>query len=743
MAEQTPTRSAAAVGRAPADDETPAVDIGRVVRACWRAKWLIAATGLVAAIAGAAVAFQLPPRYTAAAKVLLHAPQANVIDVDEVLSGTPYGRDSGGSEVEIITSTANIRQVIERLDLIDRPEFTAAGSGILDGIGRWVNLDSVKKFLGGGREAAAGSVGASTDYRAVRTLLANLSVRPVPYSRVVVVAYTATSPDLAASVANAVADQYLLNQLDAKFEATAKATEWLSAKVAELREQLEESERAIAVFRAEQALAEGQGIELTKQQLEKLNDQLIEAREDRVGAETLSRRMRSLLERGEPGELTLSIPAAETLNSLIAARADLAERRAALAASDVPQEPQIDALDERIKVGDERITAEAHKVLRTLDSELALAESREDDLRKALTALEAKLNAQSESAVVLRQLEREAESRRLVYESFLQRLNETSAKEGTQQADAQIIARAEAPAWPTAPNKRRITALAGAGGVMLALLAVCLLEAMNRRVRLPEDVETETGLPVIGLLPAAGRARSAAQILDSLQKQRNSALAEAARGLLLGLAGSPGERAPKVIQVTSAAPGEGKSVTSALLAAVGAQMGKSTLLIEADLRRPGLARAFGVSPGPGIVSALEAEPGAPLSAAKGSDRGPDLLVVTPEEARSAVNAAERLASSRFDALLAEARRRYDLVIVDTPPVLSVSDALSVAAKADTILFVAAWDRTLRQAAAEGIRQLDLIEAPLGGVALTMVDLKAMARISSGVFYGSYAEGYTT
>ena len=344
--------------------------------------------------------------------------------------------------------------------------------------------------------------------------------------------------------------------------------------------------------------------------------------------------------------------------------------------------------------------------------------------------------AQARSEIRLRQLEREAEASRALYETFLGRLQETQEQQSLQNADARVLSRAEPPTAPDAAGRARIVLAAAFGGALLGAGVIFLLDRLNNTFRSVGELEASTGLPVLASIPSLGTRKKRPYILDFIRSRPNSSLAEATRNLRTSILFSDVKTPPRVVMFTSAVPGEGKSTTSLLVALTSSQMGKSAIVVDCDLRLPTIAESFGTDDAShGLLSVLAGETALDKAIHRDPHSTLHALTTRPAEVRGRVIAADILASEQFRRLVRELREKYDLVILDSPPTLAVTDARIVAALADTVVFAVRSGQTPRDETLAGLRELQSVRAPIAGVVLTMVDEKR------GGLYGYRSYGY--
>ncbi|MEM7271314.1 MAG: GNVR domain-containing protein, partial [Pseudomonadota bacterium] len=539
------------------------------------------------------------------------------------------------------------------------------------------------------------------------------------------------SAQKSAEIANALSEAYIRDQLAAKNDATSRASDWLKQRIADLKGQSATADAAVERYLAEQSVGEGQGAAVTTQQLAEINTQLVSARAARAEAEARHDQISRLISaKGESA--AANVLSSPLILSLRQQRAEVRRREAELATRYGPKHPQMINVKAELRDIGSAIAVELRKRVAALANDAEVARAREAALLAALSDVEDRSVDLSRASVGLRQLEREAEASRRIYEDVLARYKETTEQQNIQQPDARVISAASPAAAPAAPRRGLISGLAATAGVLLGFGFVFLGEVTANTFRTAAEAERALGVCVIAKLPLARRGRRRARLLKALADQPNSPLAEAARGLRNALLTSDGPT--QVIMATSAAPDEGKSSTCLALAQMSALMGRTAIVVECDFRRPSIAEALGgAGPlSPDLFDVLKGDASvdeARREIGTGDAWALSLRAPAPE-------AADLLSSQRFRALIDGLRARYDLVLLDTPPALAVSDAAAVAAAADKVLMLVRWHHTARQAAEACVRRLTEVDAPLVGVVLTMVDPAKEAAFE----YSGYRKG---
>jgi len=365
---------------------------------------------------------------------------------------------------------------------------------------------------------------------------------------------------------------------------------------------------------------------------------------------------------------------------------------------------------------------------------LARIDTRLQTLEKAEKDLSAKIERQSGDLVTLEQFGREVEASRLIYEYFLSRLKETSVQQGIQKADSRILSRAVLADSPATPQLDLIGTLSAAIGLVFGCGLVLAREARQNTFRTAVGLEMATGRTVLGQIPRISARRSLG-VLEYLARKPTSAAAEAVRNLRTSLLLSDTAHPPQVIMSTSSLPNEGKTTHTLALAQNMAAMGKKVLVIEGDIRRRAFADYFRVPKGRGLITAMSGE--VPLNAAVWYHEGLKCDILVGENTDT--NAADLFSTQRFERLLGQARKAYDVVLIDTPPVLAVPDARVIGQLADAVLYTVRWDRTRREQVAEGMRRLETVGLSVTGLVLGQINPTGQKRY--GYNKGDNMSGY--
>ena len=699
-----PTPQAGMQNNRPSDDND-VIDLGALVSTLWRGKWIIALVAGIAVMLGGYFAFKVAtPLYRATAVVIFETATPSVVDLDSVLSGFTGDDTAVNSEVEVLKSRGLMQKVVERLNLTRDPEFNTElrEPSLIDGV-----KSAVLTLVSGG--AGDGELTPAEEQKRVQEatvdqLLSKISVRNVPNSLVFQITAETESARKSALVADTLVDLYILGQLEVKYEAMKEATTWLTDRVAQLQVELEAAEARAKEFNTSTDLISIEALAATERQLKELRDRIATAQ----------------LAKQAANERVAAMAADMTPD----AKAELAN------------DPQLTRLLPRVQAGDaDAISAfdlRYDQLVTRAQMDATRLASQVEALTNGQTTLEQQVASQSQDLITLQQYTREAEASRLLYEYFLGRLKETSAQQGIQQADSRVLSDAVVPRAASSPRKPLILVMSAMLGVMIGAALVLLREMQQNSFRTARDLEAHTGYVVMGqvpLLPARQRADAVAYLAD----KPTSAAAEAIRNLRTSLLLSNVDKAPQVIVTTSSLPGEGKTTMSLALAQNFVGLGKKVLIVEGDIRRRIFGQYLDTSQKEGLVAVLSGE--RKLSDVVLQDDRIKADILIGEETR--VNAADLFASERFDKFVADARKIYDVIIIDTAPVLIVPDARVIARVADAILFTVKWDSTTKSQVEEALHMFESVGERVNGIVLNQIDSKGMKRYGLSGQYGAY------
>lgn len=705
---------------------------------------LFGAIALVIFLISLLLTVQATPRYTSEARVMFNTRQEQVMASAEVLSELPVESGVIDTEVEVIQSRGIARQVAARLQLENDPEFnwalrppSAMASFFARLQGRTLprpERPRTPEEIEAGRE------------RATSALRGGLGVRRSGLTYIIGIRFTSLDPEKSARIANAYAEQYILNQIEAKYSATNQANTFLSSRLEDLRAEVLAAETAVEQYRVSNNLLSSSGTTLTEQEISTYNQQLATARADQAVEEARLRTARNQLARGSVGDDVGEALQSSVVSQLRGQRSTVATRVADLEANYGPRYPELIRAKQELAAIDGQIAAEIRRVISNLEARAQVARDRTASVQATLGRARGTLAGNNAAGVRLNELERNAESVRTLYEGLLERYQETSAQSGGATADSRIVSEARANGNPSSPNVPVNLALGFILAMAAGLVAVVFVELLDDGLMTAEDVESRLSLPTLGSIPllmsiAEGKDRKMLPT-DYLIARPLSGFAEAFRSLrtsiLYARVGDP----VKVITVTSALPGEGKTTTAVCLAISGAKAGSKVVIVDCDIRRRNVSRLLGVEAEVGLLDVLDGKVALKDALLQGETSGAWVLPIAPRE----FTPTEVFNTEAMGNLLDTLRSEFDLVILDTAPVLAIAETRVLASRSDAVVFLARWRKTPAKAADAALRALEQSEAHIAGVVLTQVDVNQQARYGygdPGYYYSSTKKYYSS
>jgi succinoglycan biosynthesis transport protein ExoP len=618
---------------------------------------------------------------------------------------------------------------------------------------RSMDLGKYPEFGGSSAATAFGQGGASLRRPAILgEFLGDLIVKRVPNSRLIEVRFAAENPQLAAEVVNAHLQNYIEQNFKSKYDATTQASNWLSSELEELRIKVEKSEDArLAYERENQIWQIDEKQDITTQKLADLSRAVTDAQTQLSGKEALYR----MATAGEVDDLP-GVPEDSVLQDLERKKTDLDEQYADAANQYGPNFPKVLRLKDQETQIDADLVKARQVVVDGIREDYNTAQSHVEILQEALDKQKAEANDMAEKLVQYNILEHDAEANKQLYDGLLQKLKEAGITAGLRSSNIRIVDPALVPTSPSRPQKARNILLALLVGLIGGIGLAIFREYLDNTVKSPDDIETLTGLPSLAVVPSLpgsnghhGRfslsrevspqnpAGPRVELLSYVQPK--SQISEAFRALRTSLLLSQAEHPPQVILVTSALPREGKTTAAVNLAVTFAQLGDRTLLMDSDMRKPGIRRALN------LTSAKEGGLSSYLAGVCTLDE-----VTIPHPAISNLTAlttgpvppspADLLSSHRMREGIAELRRRYKFIVIDSPPIMAATDAVILSALTDGVLLVVRSGETPKEAFTRARDLLTAVKCRLLGVVLNGVDSNAPDYYYAYRYY-PYAYGY--
>lgn len=722
--------------------------VRRAGRLLWRGKLLVLACLMGVLVPVILTLQQINPRYTAEARVLIEAPESGDPMADRSTYRPRMNDAVVQTEAEVIATNMLARRVVEKLGLESDPEFNATlrtprpYQNFLFNLNpiTWLPRSWVTPSTGDGQKLSADSRAEMGQARIVRAFLGGLEVKVPRRSFIVVIRYTSENREKAARIANAVAEAYLLDRLEAGFEDTRRLTEWLGTRLDSLRRDALAADAAAEEFRSRHNLrrkGERQA-SVNEQQLSELSSRMILARSDlaqkRARMDQLQRLLRS---RGNVDSASdvLQSPLIQRLREQEALR----QRELSEALKKYGERhPTITGLRADLDSLRAKLDTEIQRIADSIANDVEATSAGVRTLERELDGLRTQSNVAGEADVRLRELERQAEASRGLYEAFLGRFKREAQQEGVQRANARLVSRAEIPTAASAPPVNAILTMASLLALTIGIGLVFLLDRLDNSLRSADELEDLAGVPTMGMIPLE-RSKSATPVQELLQNTR-STFANAVRSLrtAIDIGGSDG--GARVFVVTSSTPKEGKTFVSTCLGVMFARGEQRVLLVDCDVHRPRLHASLGLPGDQGLAEVLTGA--ARLDQVVQRDVAPNLDFLP---AGSPSEAAELIKLDAMQALLEQLKPHYQRIILDSPPVLAVPDVRLLGQLADRVLYLVKWNATPRDAVRNGMKLLHGAGVKVHGMVLSQVNQRKHGRYGYrdyGQYYGRYQDYYS-
>jgi len=740
------------------------LDLRQVIDILLRNKMLIIGVVVLGVLLTIFMVERMTPLYTTETSLVLERQRLSIAgraSGEPVVEGMRLDFFTGETQADILESKVLAQKVVTQLDLGNHELFQRAqqagnSPGLMKslknliGIRHWTDLvpeswliaigliepdsDEVEEYSYTPEELEA-----MEQEWLIGAYLSGLSVYPGDRSLVMKVSYTSPDPDFAALAANTLADVYILDKLNEKYETSERSNRWLTDRVEELRLRYENSSSAVEEFRLGAGLANIGDTSLYDQQLAGLNGQLIAMRTQLAEAEARYNQVGQLLKSASGVDAAAAVLDSALIQRLRETESQVQRSIAELETQYRDAHPKMILARSELVDLQAKIAQEVTKIATNLGHELEIVQVREQKLSAELEKLKTLIAEQNRAEVRLGQLDTNANTDLQLYESLLARFKEVdSQQQQLIRPDARVISYATAPSSPSFPRKPMLIVAGVLISTMIGIGLAFLREQLESGFRNPEQVTSSLGVPAISMLPRLPRAsRAGYEPYEHVLDHPHSAYSESVRTLRTALLLSNVDNPPRTIAITSSQPNEGKTTTALSLARAAAAAGQKVLIIDCDLRKPSLHKALQVRNDQGLVQVLSHERNLEDIIEIDFRSQAHYILAGPKIA----NASDVLASDFMQELMDALRDAYDLVILDTPPVLAVSNTLVLTRQVDKTVFVVRWNKTRRNSASSAVRRLVESGADVAGVVLSFVDMKSIASYYGGSGSSPYHMGY--
>lgn len=727
------------------------------VRTLYKRRWIAAPAFLLVFVTMTVNTLRETPFYQSSTQLLIEKDAPNVATLDQMFqSQEGWSSDEFyQTQFRILASRSLARKTLDMMKLWDAPRlgngpepkagFSVSGVvwSVIDGTIAMAKQPFTKKESDAPAPAPAAEQPTDGETRAqsarIAQLLGGLRIVPVKNTRIVEIRYVSTDPVFAAAAANAVAAAYIQQNMEFKFLASKEAGDFLSERLAEQRKAVEASESAVQDFKERNgavSIDDGNS-SIAIQRLTDLNGALIKAKTERINKEALYNQLKSVQASGGLDTFP-AVLSNEYIQGLKGNLAELQRQQAQLADRYGDKHSEMIKVRTAIQTAEAKLNGEIGKIVQSVNNEYRAALAQEQSLQGALNAQRNEALGQGKVGVAYSVLQREADSNRQIYESLLQRTKETGISGERRSTNVRVVDRAQVPGGPYSPNVRGDMTFAFVAGLVFAIALAFGFEYLDNRIKTPQELKATLAIPFLGMVPSLAHDKHS-QANPLLNNGVPQNFAEAFKTVRTNVLFSSAQEGMRSLVITSAGPGEGKSLVASNLAIAMAQASQRVLLIDADMRRPRVHEIFGGDQEPGLSNVLAGN--AKTSEAIRKSTIPGLWLM--HAGHIPPNPAELLASRRYSDFMTSLGAHFDWVLLDTPPVMVVADSSIVANQASGVLFVVGADSTSRQAARTAVEQLDGASAHMIGAVLNKVDLVRNPYYYSSYYRKDYARYYVS
>jgi len=691
------------------------------------------------------------PQYTSMASVMMDFRDKAQPDFTSVLSGLAPDASLVDTEVESIRSRNLAEKVVRALDLTADPEF----NGTLREVEGFAKLKGeVTGFIKNsvGLENATPEIIPAdvVEDGVVSAVISRLGVGRKGLTYVIDISFRSEDPEKAALIANRFAQQYLTEQLDAKFDATSRVNGWLTERLDDLRTDLRAAENAVEAYRARTGLLSAEGSSLTEQQISDINAQLIVQRAEFSESAARLNSVRSQIARGASADSIAEVLSSTVISDLRREQAQIAGRKAELSTRYGARHPEINKVDQELADIDRLLEREISRIVSSLETENEIDRQRVVSLEEALNGMKAQLDGNNRSLVRLRELEREAQGSQNLYNNFLERFKMTDGQDGIIEADARIVSRATLPFSQSSPKLKFNLLLAFVLGSLLGMAAVVAAEIFDNGLASAKEVETDVGVPFLGFVPKvnAGIRGTLRRLVrldnkphDYIVDKPFSSYAESYRTVRTSIQlGEINGKPLQLIAFVSPNSGDGKTTSALSLARLSAMSGTKTIVIDCDTRRRGLSQYVIAKRQHDFARFIQSDD-EELAEYIERDELTDTDIITLSRGENSPR--DLFGSKKFLEVLNTLRESYDLILLDTPPVLPVAETRILANLADGVILTTRWRRTKKDSVILAHQILKDARANVLGLIMTQTKLNQRYAVGSyALDHSAYRKYYS-
>jgi len=689
-------------------------------------------------ILGLLYLFTAAPQFTSTASMVIDTRKVQLFQQQSVLGDIAIDSATVETQVEILKSENISLAVIRDLHLTEDPEFTGSGGGLVGTL-----LNSFMTLF----SSSTASSEFELTRKALERLEKNRTIKRLGLTYVMEIGFTSRDPVKAARIANAIADAYIVDQLEAKYQATRRASVWLQDRIKELRTQASAAQKAVVDFKIANNIVDSGGRLMNEQQLAEVNSQLVMAHAATAEAKARLDRMNEIVKQDIPDANVADALKNDTIVKLRGQYVDMASKESIWAMKYGSDHLAAVNLRRQMAEIKKNIIDELKRIQESYKSDYDIAMTREEAIKSSLASVVSESQLTNQAQIQLRELESTAQSYQAMYDNFLQRYMESVQQQSFPITEARVISSATTPLTKSYPKTLVILGASLLSGLILGFGAAMGRELTDKVFRTTTQVESELGTNCVAILPALGTATTAT-LSGKLARRKNnpepdllryvvdnplSRFSEAVRSLKVAVDLNSIVRENRVLAVTSTLPNEGKSTLSTNLAQLIAHGGARVILVDADLRNPSLSRALRPDAQVGLVDVVAHR--AQLEDVVSIDPQTGLAILTAGATSKLLHTNEVLASKPMRDLITLLRSKYDYVVLDMPPMAPVVDVRVTSPFVDSFVFVVEWGKTKIDVIRHNLRNAPEIQDKLLGVVLNKADTKLLARYES--YHGRY------